>query len=103
MTSKRAVVSHLRQHEKYDRLIAATKTLAPLTTAVAHPCDETSLRGAIDAANAGMIVPILVAPKEKIVHLAATLGLDIGGFEIVDIPHSVAAAEKAVELVRRGK
>jgi len=103
MTAKRAVVSQLRRHEKYERLIAATKNLAPLATAVTHPCDETSLRGAVDAARAGMIVPILVGPREKIRSLAKMLGLDIGSFEIVDAPHSVAAAEKAVELVRNGK
>ena len=52
-----------RQHEKYNRLIAAAKNVPPLTTAVAHPCDETSLRGALEAAEAGLIIPILVGPK----------------------------------------
>ena len=50
-----------------------------------------------------MIVPILVGPKEKIIRLAKSLGLNIEGFEIIDVPHSQAAAEKAVELVRTGK
>ena len=67
--TKKAVVAQLRQHQKYERLIAATKGLPALATAVAHPCDETSLRGALDAAEAGMIVPILVGPKEKIAAL----------------------------------
>ena len=101
--NKKAVVSQLRQHEKYERLIAAAKGLRAVTTAVAHPCDETSLRGALEAAQAGMIIPILVGPKEKLVGLAKSLGLDIEGVEIVDVPHSLAAAEKAVELVRVGK
>jgi len=101
--NKKAVVSQLRQHEKYERLIAAAKGLRAVTTAVAHPCDETSLRGALEAAQAGMIIPILVGPKEKLVDLAKSLGLDIEGIEIVDVPHSLAAAEKAVELVRVGK
>jgi len=101
--NKKAVVSQLRQHEKYERLIAAAKGLRAVTTAVAHPCDETSLRGALEAAQAGMIIPILVGPKEKILSLAKSLGLDIEGVEIVDVPHSQAAAEKAVELVRVGK
>ena len=78
--------SQLRQHEKYERLIAATKGLQPLTTAVAHPCDETSLRGALEAAEAGIIVPILVGPKEKIRSLAKSLDLDIEGIDIVDVP-----------------
>jgi phosphate acetyltransferase len=92
-----------RQHEKYERLIAAAKALPPLTTAVAHPCDETSLRGALEAAEAGLIVPILVGPKDKIESVAKAFSLDLRGTEIVDAPHSNAAAEKAVELVRTGK
>ena len=101
--TKKAVVAQLRQHQKYERLIAATKGLPALATAVAHPCDETSLRGALDAAEAGMIVPILVGPKEKISSLAKSLGLDIEGIEVIDVPHGQAAADKAVELVRTGK
>lgn len=91
-----------RQHEKYERLIAAAKTLPPLATAVAYPCDETSLKGAVEAAEAGLIKPILVGPKDKIRGVAQTLSLDLGGLEVIDVPHSHAAAEKAVELVRTG-
>jgi phosphate acetyltransferase len=92
-----------RQHEKYNRLIAAAKNVPPLATAVAHPCDETSLRGALEAAEAGLISPILVGPKNKIEGIAQAFSLDLGGTEIIDVPHSHAAAEKAVELVRTGK
>src|SRR5215831_19296831 len=92
-----------RRHEKYDRLIAAAKKLQPIETAVAHPCDETSLKGAIEAAEAGLIKPILVGPKAKIAAVAKEHSLDLGKIEIVDAPHSNAAAEKAVELVRTGK
>ena len=101
--TRKAIVTQLRQHEKYEHLIAATEDLQPLVTAVAHPCDETSLKGALEAAEAGMIVPILVGPKERICSLAKSLDLDIEGIDIVDVPHSQAAAEKAVELVRTGK
>ncbi len=101
--TRKAVVSQLRQHEKYERLVAATANLQPLATAVAHPCDESSLRGTLEAAEAGMISPILVGPGEKIRSIAKSFELDIGGIEIVDAAHSQAAAEKAVELVRSGK
>jgi phosphate acetyltransferase len=101
--TRKATVSQLRQHEKYERLVAATKGLAPLATAVAHPCDETSLRGALEAAEARIISPILVGPEEKIRSLAESLDLDIGGIDVVDMPHSQAAAEKAVEIVRTGQ
>ena len=101
--TKKAVVSQLRQHEKYERLVAATKGLQPLATAVAHPCDETSLMGALEAAEAKMIIPILVGPKERISSVAKAHGLSLQGIDIVDVPHSHEAAEKAVELVRTGK
>jgi phosphate acetyltransferase len=100
--SKKAVVSQLRPHEKYERLVAATQSLQALTTAVAHPCDETSLRGALEAAAAGMITPILVGPRDKILDVAKSHDLKLQGIEIVDVPHSQAAADKAVEIVRTG-
>lgn len=101
--TKKAIVSQLRQHEKYERLVAATKGLPPLATAVAHPCDESSLRGVLEAREARLIAPILVGPQEKIRSLAMSLRLNIDGIDIIDVPHSQAAAEKAVELVRTGK
>ena len=99
----KAAVSELHGHEKYERLISAAQRLEALPTAVAHPCDETSLRGAIEAAEAGLIIPLLIGPKDKISAVAKTLGLKIEGFELIDVPHSQAAAEKAVEIIRAGK
>ncbi|HEY8129722.1 MAG TPA: bifunctional enoyl-CoA hydratase/phosphate acetyltransferase, partial [Hyphomicrobium sp.] len=99
----KAAVSELHRHEKYERLISAAQRLEALPTAVAHPCDETSLRGAIEAAEAGLIIPLLIGPKDKISAVAKTLGLKIEGFELIDVPHSQAAAEKAVEIIRAGK
>jgi phosphate acetyltransferase len=90
-------------HEKYQRLLEVAKTLQPVVTAVVHPCDESSLSGAVDAAKLGLIKPILVGPKAKIEAVAKEFKLDISGYELVDAPHSHAAAAKAVELVRAGK
>jgi len=100
--NKKAVVSQLRPHEKYERLVAATKGLQAVRTAIAHPCDETSLRGALEAGEAGMITPILVGPRDRILSVARSHDLKLQGVEIVDVPHSQAAAEKAVEIVRTG-
>lgn len=100
---KRAVAGEPRQHRKYERLIAATENLPALVTAVAHPCDETSLKGACEAAAAGMIVPILVGPRDRIRSLAQHLSIELRDMELVDVPHSEAAAEKSVELVRTGR
>src|SRR5215471_15877354 len=68
-------------------------------TVVAPPCDETSLRGAAEAAELGIIVPILVGPVARITALAKQHGIDIARCELVDAPHSDAAAAKAVELI----
>lgn len=97
-----ASVTHLPQ-SKYEQLIARAKQVPAVTTVVAHPCNETSLRGATEAAQASLIVPILVGPVAKITMVAQSHGIDIGGYELVDAPHSHAAAEKAVELVREGR
>jgi phosphate acetyltransferase len=88
---------------KYERLIARAKQVPAATTIVVHPCEESALRGPIEAAEAGIIVPILVGPSAKISAVARTHGLDIGRFEIVDVPHSEAAAAKGVELIHASK
>ena len=92
-----------RPHSKYDRLIAAAKAVPTVTTIVVHPCDETSLRGAIEAAEAGIIKPILVGPAAKIAAAAAKHNINIAGYEIVDAEHSEAAAAKGVELIHQAK
>jgi len=92
-----------RQHEKYQRLLDRCKTIPPTPTAVAHPCDVSSLKGAVEAAELGLIAPILVGPREKIAAAAKESGIDISSREIVDAPHSHASAEAAVRLVREGK
>jgi phosphate acetyltransferase len=88
---------------KYDRLIAAAKAVPTVTTIVVHPCDESSLRGAADAAEAGIIKPILVGPKSKIASVAAKHNINISGYEIVDAEHSEEAAAKGVELIHAAK
>jgi len=92
-----------RKHEKYDALIYSCHALAPVRVAVAHPCDETSLRGAVEAAHARLIKPTLVGPETRIRALAQSLELDVSAFSLVDTPHSHASAAKAVEIVRRGE
>jgi phosphate acetyltransferase len=92
-----------RKHEKYKRLIARCKELTPVPTAVAHPCDESSLKGAVEAAELGILQPILVGPRARIEAVAAQFHLDLSGYEIVDAPHSHAAADLAVQLAREGK
>lgn len=89
--------------DKFQRLIEQCSPLPPTPTAVAHPCDESSLEGAVEAARLKIIAPTLVGPAGKIRALAESCRLDISGLPIVDVPHSHAAAAKAVELVRIGQ
>lgn len=93
----------LREYKVYPALIARCAELEPVTTAVAHPCDQSSLTGAIEAAEAELIRPVLVGPEHKIRAVAEESGLDIAPFRVIDVPHSHAAAARAVELVRAGE
>jgi phosphate acetyltransferase len=91
------------KHEKYHRLIGLCREIGPVPCAVAHPCDESSLRGALEAAQQKLLAPILVGPEAKIRAVAADCGLDLAAYPIVDAPHSEASAEAAVRLAREGK
>ena len=87
----------------YERLIETVKALPATPTAVAHPCNESALAGAVDAAKMGIITPILVGPRKKIEAAAREANIDISAYEIVDAEHSHDAAAKAVALVREGR
>jgi phosphate acetyltransferase len=91
------------RHERYERLIAAAQEHAAIKVAVAHPCDESSLRGAAEAMRLRLIDPILVGPVERIRRIADEVGFDLSGVELVDAEHSHASAAKAVEQVRAGR
>ena len=103
MNEQAANTGEGRSHSKYDRLIAMAKSIQPVATLVVHPCDESSLRGVVEAAATGLITPTLVGPAPKIKDVASRHGIDIAAFEIVDAPHSEAAAAKAVELIHEAK
>src|SRR5690348_1918665 len=103
MSIQAADTGEARPSSKYDRLIAAAKKVPPVATVVVHPCDETSLRGAADAAEAGLIRPVLVGPAAKIKGAAAKHNINIAAFEIVDAPNSEAAAARGVELTHAAK
>jgi phosphotransacetylase len=88
---------------KYEQLLIRCKNLAPVPTAVAHPCEATALAGAVEAARQGLIIPMLVGPARKIADTAASASIDLGNLEIIDVAHSNAAAAKSVDLVREGR
>jgi phosphate acetyltransferase len=103
MNAKTADSAETHSASKYDRLIAKAQAVPPTPTVVVHPCDESSLRGVVDSAAAGIIRPVLVGPEGKIRETADKFSLDISGFEIVDAAHSDEAAAKGVELIQAAR
>jgi phosphate acetyltransferase len=97
------VAAPVQTHANYERLIARAKQVPPATTIVVHPCDETSLRGVAEAAEARIIIPILVGPKTRIAELARQHGIDIGRFELINAIHADEAAAEAVKLIHESK
>jgi phosphate acetyltransferase len=89
--------------ERYDRLVRAAQTLPPVTTAVAHPCDQISIEGVVEATRLGLIAPILVGPPARIRDAAERAEAAISDFPIEEAAHSHDSAARAVELVRQGK
>src|SRR3954452_24960281 len=92
-----------QKHEKYRRLIDYCKDLPPMPTAVVHPCDKSSLEGAVEATRMGLIAPVLVGPRDRIEAVARENGISIADLPIVEAPYSQAAAAAAVQLVREAK
>jgi phosphate acetyltransferase len=88
---------------KWERLIAKAKDVTSAKTIVVYPCDESSLRSVIEAANIGIITPILVGPAAKIKAVAQENKFDLGRFELVDAADAEAAASKAVELIHEAR
>jgi phosphate acetyltransferase len=88
---------------KYEQVLVRVRSLEPVPTAVAHPCESTALVAALEAGAKGLITPILVGPAAKIEDVARKSGITLGDTRIVDAPHSQGSAAKAVELVRQGQ
>jgi phosphate acetyltransferase len=97
------VTNHVTGTGKYEQLLERCRSLTPVVTAVAHPCEASALMGAIEAAQKGLITPILVGPAAKVAEVAKSEGIDLGAVRILDAPHSHASAARAVELVRQGE
>ena len=90
-------------HAKYEALVARARSHTPARTMVVHPCDEASLKGAVEAAEIGLIDPVLVGPSQKIEATARAAGISLSPYDVVDAPHSHAAAALGVALIRKGE
>ncbi|PWB94497.1 bifunctional enoyl-CoA hydratase/phosphate acetyltransferase [Methylosinus sporium] len=87
----------------FESLLERCRAMRPIRIGVVHPCDAVSIEGALAARDRGLITPVLVGPRAKLAAAAAAANLSLEGVEIVDAPHSHAAADNGVELVRRGE
>jgi len=97
-------IVHFEEHgARHKKLVEMTAQLEPIPTAVVHPVDPVSLEGTVRAAEAQLIHPLLIGPANKIHAAADTAKIDISPYEIIDVPHSHAAAARAVELVHTGR
>ncbi len=105
LRTRRVDLPDITISDKYARLqnlVARAKGLAPIDMAVVHPCDKESLKGALMAAEAGLIDPILIGPEPKIRAIAEEHGLDLKQHRIVNVKHSHDSAAMAVTLIRNG-
>ena len=91
------------QGHQYQRLVQQAEGLAAIRTAVVHPVDTVSLLGAVEAAKAQFIVPVLIGPEAKIRAAAATAAIDLSPYELVATAHSHAAAAAGAALASEGK
>jgi len=88
---------------RFRELLSLADGMAPMRCAVVHPCDAGSLAGALDATRHGLMIPLLIGPKERIEAVAREAELDLAGCQILHVPHSHAAAERAAELAANGQ
>ena len=93
----------IRRNDAFALLLRKCEGLPPVVCAVVHPCDRDSLRGPVEAAERGLIVPVLVGPEAKIRAVAEAEQIDLHPYEIVSVEHSHAAAAKAVAMARAGE
>jgi len=97
-------MNDVRRHAKYERLIETARALERAPTAVAYPCDESSLRGAVEAQHTGLLTAILVGPKARIHEVARRAKIDVSGLELLETEDSeAAAAAAAVRLASEGR
>lgn len=93
----------LTERGRLHEILHAAELPAPLRMAVVHPVDHDALLGAIAAAKHGLIIPLLIGPVARIQAAAEQAEIDISEYEVIDVPHSHAAARRAVELIHEGR
>jgi len=88
--------------DRFHSIIHSCDKLKAIRTAVVHPVKVSALNAIVDCVNAGLIIPVLIGPLNKIKLAASQAGIDISQWDIIDTKHSDAAAVKAAELAAEG-
>jgi phosphate acetyltransferase len=96
-------VSATTNHFLFESLIRHSESKEAFPVAVCWPCSALSLAGAMEAARAGIIYPILVGPERELNGTAASLGFKLGSYEIIPADSEETAAIRAVDLCRTGR
>ena len=96
-------ITILDNHARLQAFVARANGLPAIRMAVVHPCDVESLRGALIAADAGLIEPVLIGPEARIRAIASENHLDLSAHRLINVRHSHEAAAMAVALVRNGE
>jgi phosphate acetyltransferase len=97
------LVDHPADFHVFHQFLERCKALPPITTSVCWPCSDVALRGALEAADAGIILPTLVGPEDRLRALAKRIGVDILGYPIVDAATEEEAAQMSVAMCRDGR
>jgi len=96
------LVDHPADYHVFHKFIQRCKDLPAVTTAVVWPLSDVAMKGAVEAALAGLIEPTLIGPRDQMNALAARIGVDISAYPVVDTDTEAKAAEAAVAICRAG-
>ena len=93
----------LRRHNRYEAFVKEARSTPAVRAAIVHPCSPDAILAAIEVRERGLLEPLLIGPEAKIREAAEAAQVSLGGIEIEPVPHSHAAAARAVELALSGK
>lgn len=92
----------LKYHDRYRELIDSCAEVPLLRIAVVHPVAAYMIVAADQGVREKLIEPVLIGPRPRVLAAAQEAGIDISGYELIDVEHSHAAAEEAVRLAASG-
>jgi phosphotransacetylase len=88
---------------RLEGLIERCLNLKPMLTGVAHPCSGDALAGVVEAAEAGLILPVLYGPEAEIRRIADHARLNIAKYRIESTEGPEDSALKAAVAAGAGE